>query len=146
MVSLWRMRSRRISRIDTAGFSTAFIVIALTVLVIFMICPIRVDPGLGPDLPNVSATTPMRGSLREDAILVGVLRDGAIFFGSHKTRSDALPDKIRAALKSGAERKVYIKAAARARYGVVSDVLDAVHEAGIQNITFIVEERRTSAQ
>jgi biopolymer transport protein ExbD len=43
------------------------------------------------------------------------------------------------------ERKVYIKADARTRYRNVTDVLDGVRAAGLENVAFIVEKRQSTA-
>jgi biopolymer transport protein ExbD len=49
-------------------------------------------------------------------------------------------------LTQGAEKKVYIKADANARYGAVVEVLNGVRDAGIQNIAFIVDDKRSDPQ
>jgi len=79
---------------------------------------------------------------RADALMVAVFRDGTVFFSTEKVRPNGLKDKIRERLKQGAERKVYIKADARVHYGAVVEVLDGVRDAGIQNVAFIVDQRK----
>lgn len=85
----------------------------------------------------------MQGALREDALVVGVQRDGQIFLGSERVLIQRLPGELRERLSRGAENKVYIRADARGKYGEVLQVLNAVRSAGIENIGFIVEERQS---
>jgi biopolymer transport protein ExbD len=57
----------------------------------------------------------MSGSNREDAMVIGVRRDGAVYFGAERVRSDEVPSKILNRLKEpGVERKVYISVDRRA--------------------------------
>jgi len=85
----------------------------------------------------------MRGANREDALIVGVMRTGDIWFGGKKpTTLDALPPGIREGLKHGAEEKVYIRADARAKYGRVRETRAAVRSAGVENVGFLVERRK----
>jgi biopolymer transport protein ExbD len=51
-----------------------------------------------------------------------------------------MPDKIREGLKNGAEKKVYMRADARARYVDVKQILVEIRQAGIENICFLTRE------
>jgi len=135
------MRSKRIS-LNSNVFSVCFIVIVCTLLVTSMPLPMPFACGRKLDLPKVYASTPMRGATRKDALTVAITRDGTVFFASDKVRPDELAAKIREQLKLGAEKKVYINAEARTRYGTVVQVLDSVRDAGIQNVAFLVEQRK----
>ena len=60
-----------------------------------------------------------------------------------RTPIDNLPFKIQDRLRdSGVERKIYMKVDARAKYGTLKLVLDAVHSAGIENVGFLVQVSR----
>jgi biopolymer transport protein TolR len=84
----------------------------------------------------------MPGARREDALTVDIVRDGSIYFGKGRIRPSDLPSQIRERVDRGAEKKVYIRADARARYVTVREVLDAVHSAGLEKIAFLVYQRR----
>jgi biopolymer transport protein ExbD len=79
---------------------------------------------------------------REDALLVTVMRDGMTYFQNSRVVPNQMPAMIRDGVNRGAEQKVYIRADARARYGTVAAVLDAVHAAGVEKVTFLVGQRR----
>jgi len=95
------------------------------------------------DLPGVTRALLMPNALREDAMLVVIHRDSNIYFGPERVSIDQLPALIRTSLAGGSERKVYIRADSRAKYRSLATVLDGVQAAGVQNVAFIVEERRT---
>jgi biopolymer transport protein ExbD/biopolymer transport protein TolR len=86
----------------------------------------------------------MPGALRDDAMLVSIMRDGKVYFGSEQIGPDYMAGKIQARLTDrDVERKVYIRADARARYGTVKTVLDGVRSAGLLGVAFLVDQRRT---
>jgi biopolymer transport protein TolR len=99
--------------------------------------------GQSADLAQADHPISMPKAVREDAMVVAVMRDGKVFFGTDRIKPWNLPVKIRDSVSHGAERKVYIKADARAKYGAVKDVLDGVRSSGIEKIGFLVERRRT---
>jgi len=53
-----------------------------------------------------------------------------------------LLELIRTAYQHGAERKVYLRADARAKYGDIKATLALIREAGIQDVALIVEQAR----
>jgi len=129
---------RLIKRIDVTGL----LVIVFVLLVAVMVEKSWPIHGRGPDLPKASHATKMPGANREDALLVGVARDGKIFFGSDQVTTEQLPMRIREQVGKGSPQKAYIRADARVRYGTVLEVLRAVRLGGVQYVAFIVEERK----
>jgi len=86
----------------------------------------------------------MPGALREDALMVAVTRDGVVYFGADRVEADALGGKLEERLKNrDIERKVYVLADMRARWGSVRRVLDGVHSAGVLRVAFLVSERKS---
>jgi biopolymer transport protein ExbD len=47
---------------------------------------------------------------------------------------------LREGVREGSERKVYLRADARAKYGEVKAVLDQIRLAGIENVAFMTVE------
>ncbi|HKT88586.1 MAG TPA: biopolymer transporter ExbD [Candidatus Sulfotelmatobacter sp.] len=132
--------TKLICRIDV----TAFAAIMFALVGMFLLpATIIVDfKGPGVDLARVDHTVLMRAASREDALIVAVQRDGKIFFGHDQLIPNQLPARIREAVSQGAERKVYIRADARAKYAAVGEVLEAVQDSGIEKIAFLVDQRK----
>ena len=84
----------------------------------------------------------MPNAEREDALVVMVMSNGDVYFGKDKLTPDQLPDKFHERLGQGAERKVYIKADGRTKYGSIADILNSVHASGITNIAFLADQYR----
>src|ERR1700684_848564 len=129
-------------QIDTAAFASIMIVLVFTVLFGPLLAPTH--HGIGADLPKVSHPVAMSRSEREDGMLVTVMRDGSIYFGADKVGSYQVRSKILDRLKDrSVERKVYIRADGRVWYGTVKEVLDGVRSAGIEQVAFLVDQRRS---
>ena len=99
--------------------------------------------GPSADLTTISHPIPLPAALREDALEVAVTRDGKLYLGRDQIRLERLPAEIAERVSHGAERRVYIRADMRARYGTVKQVLDSVRSAGIENIAFFVDQSQS---
>ena len=141
MAALWRMRSKRISRIDTAGLAAVLLVVVmLFILARFILYP----RSRSVDLAKAYSPISMIAADRDDAIIVAVQRDGTLFVGGDKVPINLLAGKIREKVIQGGQSKIYIKADARARYGDVKNALKAVQDAELQNVAFVVEQRKSA--
>jgi biopolymer transport protein TolR len=127
---------------NTLQFASVMAMVLFVLLLIFMTVPTH-HYGVSADLPRVWHPVSMPGALRDDAMKVSILRDGQVYFCNDRVWSDDLGRRIQDRLKDrSVERKVYITADARARYGTVKAVLDSVRSAGILRVAFLADQRR----
>lgn len=137
MLRTWRRPPTLFSNFNTLQFASVTGIVVFVILLTFMTIPV-VDGGVSVDFPRVRHALPMPGALREDAMQIWVTRDGKMYFGSAQVSSDSLPQTIHECLKDrDIERKVYIKADSRARWGTVKLALDGVRSAGILRVAFL---------
>ena len=137
-----RTSPRLFSDFNTLPFASVMAMVAFVMLLVFMTMPTH-HYGVSPDLPKVSHPISMPGALREDVLQVTILRDGKVYFGREQVFPFSVGEKIQARLKDrDLERKVYIRADARARYGTVKIVLDGVRSAGVLTVAFLADQRR----
>jgi len=120
------------------------IIMAITVAILLLICVTIPTPhgGSGPDLPIVDHPVPMSDAGKPDAMVVAITRDQRIYFGIEQVTTIQLAPKIREHIARGGDRKVYIKADLRVRYGKVSEVLETVRSAGILRIGILTDQRK----
>jgi biopolymer transport protein ExbD len=78
-------------------------------------------------------------ALLDKALKVYVTRDGSLYLRLTKVAMEELSQLLRTACLKGAERKVYLHADARAKYGDVKVALDQISAAGIQDVALMVE-------
>jgi biopolymer transport protein TolR len=124
--------------------ASALAAVGFVLLVVMMIAP-QPHYGYGPDLPHVLHPVSMAGASREDAMVIAVMRDGAVYFGRDKVQPELLPSKILERLRDHTvEPRVYIRADGRVWYRTVKEVLDGVRSAGIERVAFLVDLHRPS--
>lgn len=116
-----------------------FVAVFFVLLVVTMYAPLMSTGGKPVDLANTLHPTDMQGALREDAMELSVQRDGTIYFGLDRVTQDEIAGRISEMLGAGSERKVYVRADKRVKFGAVVQVIDAVRESGVERIAFITE-------
>jgi biopolymer transport protein TolR len=123
---------------------TPMVDVMLVLLVIFMVITPMLQKGISVDMAKVNNPTPMQDADKEDALLVSVMRDGTIYFGSDKIVVDVLTGKVKDRLANKANKMVYVKADARAHFGNVVQVVDAVRAAGVDDLGLLTEQNKTT--
>lgn len=124
-----------ICRIDMTALA-AILFVLITAFAVRPVAHLSMDV---PGPPQVRHGIPMRQALQDDTILVAVTRDDLIWFDHNRTDSARLSESIRQRLQRGSERKVYIRADGRARYGAVVQALNGVRGAGVEQVAFLVD-------
>ena len=123
---------------------TPMVDVMLVLLIIFMVITPMLQKGISVDMAKVNNPTPMQDADKEDALLVSVMRDGTVYFGADKTVPDALTEKVKDRLANRTDKRVYVKADARAHFGNVVQVVDAVRAAGVDDLGLLTEQRKTT--
>ncbi len=70
------------------------------------------------------------------------MRDGQIFFGSDRIKVEDLSSKVKDRLANKVDKRVFIKADARAKYGDVAGVVDNVRSAGVDDVGLLTEQKQ----
>jgi biopolymer transport protein TolR len=123
---------------------TPMVDVMLVLLIIFMVITPMLQKGISVDMAKVNNPTAMADADKEDALLVSVMRDGTVYFGSDKTTVDSLTGKVKDRLTNRTDKRVYVKADARTHYKNVVEVVDAVRSAGVDDLGLLTDQRKTS--
>ncbi|MBZ5567776.1 MAG: ExbD/TolR family protein [Acidobacteriia bacterium] len=124
---------------------TPMVDVMLVLLIIFMVITPMLQHGVSVDLAKTNNPVQMPDADKEDALLVAVTRDGKVFFGSDQISPDQLTNKIKDKLVSRVDKRVFIKADARTKYGNVVEVVDNVRAAGVDQLGLLTEQRKMGA-
>jgi biopolymer transport protein ExbD/biopolymer transport protein TolR len=116
----------------------------LVLLIIFMVITPMLQHGISVDMAKVNNPEPMADADKEDALLVSVMRNGDVFFGTDKVAPDSLTGKVKDRLTNKADKRVYVKADARAHFGNVVQVVDAVRAAGVDDLGLLTDQRKST--
>ena len=124
---------------------TPMVDVMLVLLIIFMVITPMLQKGVSVDMAKVNSPTPMPDADKEDALLIAVMRDGKIFFGTDRVEPDQLTQKVKDRLANKADKRVFIKSDARARYGSVVEVVDNVRSAGVDDVGLLTDQKKEGA-
>ena len=116
--------------------------VMLVMLIIFMVVTPMLQKGAPVDLPKTKNPLDMQDADKDDAIRVGIARDGKFYLGTERIVVDDLSQKVTEILQSreGGDKTVYVKADARASYGDVVKVVDAIRTAGVDRVGLLSEK------
>jgi biopolymer transport protein TolR len=116
--------------------------VMLVLLIIFMVVTPMLQKGVSVDLAKVNNPEQMPDADKEDALLVAVMRNGDVFFGNDKTPADQLTGKIKDRITNRQDKRVYIRADARAKFGRVVEVVDNIRAAGVDQLGLLTDQRK----
>jgi biopolymer transport protein TolR len=125
---------------------TPMVDVMLVLLIIFMVITPMLQKGVSVDLAKVNSPAAMPDADKEDALIVAVMRDGKLFFGNDRIEADQLTQKIKDRLANRVDKRVYVRADARAKYGSVVEVVDNVRAAGVDDLGLLTDQKKTNNQ
>jgi biopolymer transport protein ExbD/biopolymer transport protein TolR len=123
---------------------TPMVDVMLVLLIIFMVVTPMLQKGISVDMPKVNNPEQMPDADKEDALLVSIMRNGDVFFGTDKITPDNLTTKVKDRLANRVDKRVYVKADSRAHFGNVVQVVDAVRAAGVDDLGLLTDQRKTT--
>src|ERR1700744_6766219 len=89
---------------------TPMVDVMLVLLIIFMVITPMLQKGVSVDMAKVNNPTPMPDADKDDALLVVVMRDGQIYFGTDRVTADELSNKVKDRLANRVNKQVFIRA------------------------------------
>jgi biopolymer transport protein TolR len=124
---------------------TPMVDVMLVLLIIFMVVTPMLQHGVTVDMAKVNNPEQMPDADKEDALLIAVMRDGKVFFGTDRIDVADLTQKIRDRLANRTDKRVFIKADARAKFGAVVEVVDNVRSAGVDQLGLLTDQKKSGA-
>ena len=122
---------------------TPLVDVMLVLLIIFMVITPMLQKGVSVDMARVHNPRVMQAADKEDATVLAITRDGKIYLGSDTIAVDKITSKVKDRVADKLDKTVYIKSDARAKYGDVVSVVDAVRAAGVDAIGLLAERVQT---
>jgi biopolymer transport protein ExbD/biopolymer transport protein TolR len=122
---------------------TPMVDVMLVLLVIFMVITPMLQHGVNVNMAQVNNPLAMPDADKEDALLVVVMQDGKIYFGTEQVTLDVLTEKVKDRLANRVDKRVYLRADKRAKFKYVVDVVDDVRSAGVDQLGLLTEQKKT---
>jgi biopolymer transport protein TolR len=123
---------------------TPMVDVMLVLLIIFMVVTPMLQKGISVDMAKVNNPEQMPDADKEDALLVSITRDGKVYFGSEQVQVDTLTTKVKDRLANKPDKRVYVKADMRTRFGGVVQVVDSVRAAGVDDLGLLTDQKKTA--
>src|SRR5689334_12703909 len=123
---------------------TPMVDVMLVLLIIFMVITPMLQKGVSVDLAKVNNPEQMPDADKEDALIVAVMRDGKVFFGNDQITVDQLTGRVKDKLANRVDKRVFVRADARAKFGSVVEVVDNVRSAGVDQLGLLTDQRKTN--
>lgn len=120
---------------------TPMVDVMLVLLIIFMVITPMLQNKVNVDLAKTLSADPMPDADHEDTVKVAITRDGRVYLGANQIALADLGPKTQDLLQNKPSKTVYIRADARARYGVVMDAIDNLRTAGVDEVGFLTEQQ-----
>jgi biopolymer transport protein ExbD/biopolymer transport protein TolR len=133
---------KRMANVTSDINVTPMVDVMLVLLIIFMVITPMLQKGVSVTMAKTDNPIPMPEADKEDSLIVAVMRDGIIYFNSDKVTPEALTDKVKDKLANKADKRVFVKADAGAKYGDVVAVVDDVRSAGVDQLGLLTEARK----
>ena len=124
---------------------TPMVDVMLVLLIIFMVITPMLQKGVSVDLAKVNNPEAMPDADKENALVVAVMRDGKVYFGKDQISPDQLTDKIKDRIAALTDKRVYVRADARAKFGSVVEVVDNVRAAGVDDLGLLTDQKKQTA-
>jgi biopolymer transport protein ExbD/biopolymer transport protein TolR len=124
---------------------TPLVDVMLVLLIIFMVITPMLQKGVSVDLARVRNPRLMHDADKEDATVLAITRDGKVYLGADTIAMDRITAKVKDRVADKLDKTVYVKSDARAKYGDVVSVVDAVRAAGVDAIGLLAEKVQTRA-
>jgi biopolymer transport protein ExbD/biopolymer transport protein TolR len=121
---------------------TPMVDVMLVVLIIFMVITPMLTKGVAVNMVKTHNPIKMAEADKEDAVIIAVTRDGKVFLspGNSLVPVDQLGSKVKDLQTNRTDKTVYIRADARARFESVTDAIDALRTAGVDQLGLLTEE------
>ncbi len=121
---------------------TPMVDVMLVLLIIFMVITPMLSKGQDVTKVKTHNAIKMQEADKEDAVLIAITRDGRAFLspGNKLISPDQLGSTVKDLQQNRTDKTVYVKADARARFASVTDVIDNLRSAGVDQVGLITEE------
>jgi biopolymer transport protein ExbD len=121
---------------------TPMVDVMLVLLIIFMVITPMLSKGTPVNKVKTHNDVKLVEADKEDAIIISITRDGRDFLapGNIRIEPGDLPAKVKDLQTNRSDKTVYITADARARFASVTDVIDNLRTAQVDQVGLLTEE------
>ncbi|MBI4467572.1 MAG: biopolymer transporter ExbD [Acidobacteria bacterium] len=116
---------------------TPFVDVVLVLLVIFMVTAPILQSGIEVELPQTKTVK----AISEERVVVTIDRGQRLYLGNELVNINALGKFLQAKMPAG-QPAVFIRCDISVPFGTFATVMDAIRQAGVENISVVTEPLR----
>src|ERR1700728_2962641 len=114
--------------------------IMLVLLIIFMVITPMLQKGVTVDMAKAENSVKMPNADKDDAIIIGITRDGRTYLGREEINIDQITSTVKDQLSDRLDKTVYVRSDQRAKYGDVVKAVDEIRSAGVENLGLLTKK------
>lgn len=118
---------------------TPLVDVMLVLLIIFMITAPMLHQGMEVNLPRTESATNIPQRV-DDPLILTLRTDGLVYIRDQPSHPTNLVARLEALLAGREDRQVFIKGDQDVRYGDFINIIDLLHQGGIQHIGLVTEQ------
>jgi len=119
---------------------TPLVDVMLVLLIVFMLITPMLQKDVTVDMAKANNAIKMADADKEDAVVISITRDGKIYLKKNPISLDKVTTKVKDMIANRLGKTVYLKCDARAKYGDVVNVVDAVRAAGVEDLGLLTQQ------
>jgi biopolymer transport protein TolR len=123
---------------------TPLVDVVLVLLIIFMVVTPMIAGGVHVELPRTENHSKKPDDGKD--IIISVTADKRVYASGRPIEIKSLPPYIEEQKRRYPEKTVFVKGDHKATYGVVRDVMEAIHKTGLEDIMLGTEEIKATKQ
>jgi biopolymer transport protein TolR len=119
--------------------------IMLVLLIIMMVITPMLQNRQLVDMARAKNWENMPAAERDDAVVVAVTRDGNYYLGNNEIALNQITSTVEDKISNKLDKTVYVRADENAKYGDVKKIVDAVRDAGVDNVGLLTLKDESGA-
>ena len=108
--------------------------IILVLLIIMMVITPMLNNHQLVDMAKAKNWQNMPQAERDDAVVLAVTSDGRYYLGNNEIALNQVTSTVQDKMSNRLDKTVYLRSDERAKYGDVKKAIDAIRDAGIENV------------
>jgi len=112
--------------------------VLLVLLIIFMVITPFLQKGVDVRLPTAINTINMPDN---PEVVLAIKKDGTIYVNNDQATEENLQTMLEEAFLMVSEKKLYLRADQDLEYGKIVDIIDIIHNSGLEIVGIITEKR-----
>ena len=114
---------------------TPFVDVVLVLLIIFMITAPVLQSGIEVAVPKTKTVK----EITEERVVISIDRKQRIYLGNEPININEIGPRLKERLRDPERMQIYLRSDENVPFGAFATVMDAVKQAGIQNVSIVTE-------